>query len=140
MNDFKAFMQQNAVETENIKFAVSARFLDDKKKPIEWEIKAVTSDEDARIRKAHTKKVTGKGGVVTQNFDAEEYLAALAARCVVYPNLNNAELQNSYGVMSAEQLIKKMLKPGEYQTLLQKVQEVNGYDVGINELVEEAKN
>ena len=116
MSDFKAFMQQNAVETENIKFAVSARFLDDKKKPIEWEIKAVTSDEDARIRKAYTKKVTGKGGVVTQNFDAEEYLAALAARCVVYPNLNNAELQNSYGVMSAEQLVKKMLKPGEYQT------------------------
>ena len=104
------------------------------------EIKAVTSDEDSRLRKAYTKKVTGKGGVVTQNFNAEEYLAALAARCVVYPNLNNAELQNSYGVMSAEQLIKKMLKPGEYQTLLQKVQEVNGYDVGINELVEEAKN
>ena len=140
MSDFKAFLQQNALETENIKFPVSNRFLDENKQPIAWEIKAVTSDEDARIRKAHTKKVTGKGGVVTQNFDAEEYLAALAARCVVYPNLNNAELQNSYGVMSAEQLVKKMLKPGEYQTLMQKVQEVNGYDVGINELVEEAKN
>ena len=140
MSDFKAFLQQNALETENIKFPVSNRFLDENKKPIDWEIKAVTSDEDARIRKAYTKKVTGKGGVVTQNFDAEEYLAALAARCVVYPNLNNAELQNSYGVMSAEQLVKKMLKPGEYQTLMQKVQEVNGYDVGINELVEEAKN
>ena len=140
MSDFKAFLQQNALETENIKFPVSNRFLDENKKPIDWEIKAVTSDEDARIRKAYTKKVTGKGGVVTQNFDAEEYLAALAARCVVYPNLNNAELQNSYGVMSAEQLVKKMLKPGEYQMLMQKVQEVNGYDVGINELVEEAKN
>ena len=140
MSDFKAFLQQNALETENIKFPVSNRFLDENKKPIDWEIKAVTSDEDARIRKAYTKKVTGKGGVVTQNFDAEEYLAALAARCVVYPNLNNAELQNSYGVMSAEQLIKKMLKPGEYQTLLQKVQEVNGYNLTINDLVEEAKN
>ena len=140
MSDFKAFLQQNALETENIKFPVSNRFLDENKKPIDWEIKAVTSDEDARIRKAYTKKVTGKGGVVTQNFDAEEYLAALAARCVVYPNLNNAELQNSYGVMSAEQLVKKMLKPGEYQTLLQKVQEVNGYNLTINDLVEEAKN
>ena len=140
MSDFKAFLQQNALETENIKFPVSNRFLDENKQPIAWEIKAVTSDEDSRLRKAHTKKVTGKGGIVTQNFDAEEYLAALAARCVVFPNLNNAELQNSYGVMSAEQLVKKMLKPGEYQTLMQKVQEVNGYDVGINELVEEAKN
>ena len=140
MSDFKAFLQQNALETENIKFPVSNRFLDENKKPIDWEIKAVTSDEDARIRKAYTKKVTGKGGVVTQNFDAEEYLATLATRCVVYPNLNNAELQNSYGVMSAEQLVKKMLKPGEYQTLLQKVQEVNGYNLTINDLVEEAKN
>lgn len=140
MSDFKAFLQQNALETENIKFPVSNRFLDEKKKPIDWEIQAVTSEEDARIRKAHMKKVSGKGGVVTQNFDAEEYLATLATRCVVYPNLNNAELQNSYGVMSAEQLIKKMLKPGEYQTLLQKVQEVNGYNLTINDLVEEAKN
>ena len=140
MSDFKAFLQQNALETENIKFPVSNRFLDENKQPIAWEIKAVTSDEDARIRKAHTKKVTGKGGVVTQNFDAEEYLAALTVRCVVYPNLNNAELQNSYNVMGAEQLVKKMLKPGEYQTLLQKVQEVNGYDLTINDLVEEAKN
>lgn len=140
MNDFKAFLQQNALEIENIKFPVSDRFLDEEKKPIEWEIKAVTSDEDARIRNTHTKKVSGKGGLVTRSFDAEEYLATLATRCVVFPNLNNAELQNSYGVMSAEQLIKKMLKPGEYQKLLQKVQEVNGYNLTINDLVDEAKN
>jgi len=58
----------------------------------------------------------------------------------VFPNLNDSELQDSYKVMSADKLLKVMLKPGEYQDYLKKVQEVNGYDVPLDELVEEAKN
>ena len=64
----------------------------------------------------------------------------LAVQCVKYPDLNNAELQNSYGVMGAVTFLKTMLKPGEYQDLLKKVQEINGFDVGQDELVEQAKN
>ncbi|MHB8064466.1 MAG: phage tail assembly chaperone [Ruminiclostridium sp.] len=33
-----------------------------------------------------------------------------------------------------------MLKPGEYADFLSKIQEVNGFDVTMEELVEEAKN
>ena len=42
--------------------------------------------------------------------------------------------------MGADALLKTMLKPGEYQDLLKKVQEINGFDTGMDELVEEAKN
>ena len=64
----------------------------------------------------------------------------MATRCVVFPNLNDKDLQDSYGVMGAEKLLKEMLKPGEYQDLIKKIQEVNGFNVSMDELVEEAKN
>ena len=72
-------------------------------------------------------------------FDANAYLTKLAVTAVVFPELNNAELQNSYGVMGAEQLIKKMLYKDEFDRLADAlVDETDMED--INELVEEAKN
>ena len=41
--------------------------------------------------------------------------------------------------MDATKLLKKhLLTPGEYDDLMQKIQEINGYD--LEEAVEEAKN
>jgi len=68
------------------------------------------------------------------------YLADLAARCTVFPNLNDKALQDSYKVMGAKELLKKMLLPGEYDEYLATVQKINGFDVGMDEIVEEAKN
>ena len=55
-----------------------------------------------------TVPVPGRKGQFTQDFDANAYLAKVAVRCTVFPNLNDAELQQSYGVMGAEQLITTM--------------------------------
>ncbi len=60
--------------------------------------------------------------------------------CVVYPDLKNAELQNAYDVMNAEDLLKEMLTMGEYMNLLRFVQEINGFHKTIEELLDEAKN
>ena len=64
----------------------------------------------------------------------------MCAACTVYPNLNDAELQDSYGVKSADALLKKMLMPGEYTEYKNRVMEINGYDMSMEELVDEAKN
>jgi hypothetical protein len=61
----------------------------------------------------------------------------LVASSVVYPDLKDAELQKSYGVVSDGDLLKKMLIPGEYLTLQQAVNEVNGFDT---EKADEAKD
>ena len=42
--------------------------------------------------------------------------------------------------MGAEALVDKVLNPGQFAELFQKVQEINGFDTDINDLVEEAKN
>ena len=42
--------------------------------------------------------------------------------------------------MGAEDLIDKILNPGQYTDLLLAIQEINGFTADINELKEEAKN
>lgn len=137
-----AFLKQNALINENIKYVASNRFIDENKKPMEWEIRAISSKEDEELRKSVTKKVpvAGKRGQFTQETDINKYIGLLAAACTVFPNLNDVELQNSYGVMGADELLKAMLLPGEYADYLAKVQNVCGFDVSQAELVDEAKN
>ena len=141
MSDFSVFMAGNALQNENVKYVASKRFVN-KGKPVEWEIKAIDSELDELLRKECTKRVPiqGKRGQYNQETDTDKYIAKMCVACTVYPNLNDAELQDSYGVKSADALLKKMLKPGEYTEYKAKVMEVNGYDMSMEELVDEAKN
>ena len=141
MSNFAVFMAGNAKDDEIVKYIASKRFVD-KGKPVEWELKAIDSDLDELIRKECTKKVpiAGKRGQYTQETDTDKYIGRMCVACTVFPDLNNAELQDSYGVKTPDELLKKMLKPGEYTDYKAKVMEVNGYDMSMEELVDEAKN
>ncbi|MGN6710725.1 phage tail assembly chaperone [Anaerocolumna jejuensis] len=142
MSDLSMFFAENAVKEENVKYAASKRFLTKDKKAVEWELCCISSKEDEDIRRSCTKKVPvpGRKGQYNSETDGNLYLGKLAARCVVFPNLNDVALQNSYGVMGADNLLKAMLKSGEYSDLIIKVQEINGFDTDMDEQVEEAKN
>lgn len=137
-----AFLAQNAGTVEHVFYAASERFKDEKKKPVQWELRCVTGTEDEELRKACTKRVgvPGKRGQFTQETDFNLYLGKLAAACTVFPNLNDKELQDSYGVMGTDALLKTMLTPGEYAGYLGKVQEICGYDRTMQEEVDEVKN
>ena len=136
-----AFLSQNALKVENIKHVVSERFCEDGK-PIEWEIKCITSTEDEALRKSCYKRVPipGKRNQFQKETDYDLYLGKLAVTCTVYPNLNDQELQDSYGVMGAEALLKAMLTPGEYADYLIKIQQFNGFEKEFQEEVDEVKN
>ena len=61
--------------------------------------------------------------------------------CVVEPNLYDKDLQDSYGVMSPDDLLKEMIDdPGEYQEFATFVQNFNGFNTTLEDKVEEAKN
>ena len=141
MSDFSVFMAGNAIKDETIKYVASERFKA-KGKPVEWELKAIDSELDELIRKECTKRVpiAGKRGQYNMETDTDKYLGRLCVACTVYPDLNNAELQDSYGVKTPDALLKKMLKSGEYTEYKAKVMEINGYDMSMDELVDEAKN
>ncbi|MDK6218135.1 phage portal protein, partial [Escherichia coli] len=59
------------------------------------------------------------------------------------PNLNNEKLQTSWGcIAKPEEVLKKMLKVGEYTELSQAIMDLSGLndDDSSEDLVEEAKN
>lgn len=134
-----AFLAQNALKAENEKFVISHRFVDEKGNPIPWEIQALSEAENQALRKSATK-MTGRRGAKVPEIDYDLYLSRMIAESVVFPNLKDAELQKSYGVIGADELLRKMLTAGEYANLLEVVQEINGYNVTMDDLVEEAKN
>jgi len=107
---------------------------------MEWEIRCVFSTEDEEIRRsAHKRSAGGRGQSVSET-DVSLYLGRLAARCTVYPDLNDKTLQDSYGVMGADNLLRAMLTPGEYADFLREVQKICGFDTPFDSLVDEAKN
>ena len=142
------FFAENVELEENVKFVASKRFKDKKGNPIEWEIKALSADENDAIKKQciTRKQVPGKRGQFTNEFDNIKYISLLCVNSIVVPDLNNAALQDSWSkkagfpIMNGGDLLKVMLKSGEYDMLSQKIQEVNGYNDDINEDIEEAKN
>ena len=141
--NFESFLKKNVKEIEGVKYVASERFTDENGKPVEWELKAINTDLDELIRKDCTKKVpiAGKRGQYTMEHDNEKYLNKLAAATTVFPNLKDAELQDSWGVKTPEDLLKQMLSlPMEYTEYKNKVLEVNGYDISFEDEVEEAKN
>ncbi|MEK4854788.1 phage portal protein [Paenibacillus sp. FSL H7-0756] len=140
MSEFSAFFAQTAAIETTEDFVVSKRFKDKEGKAIPWKLRSITEDENQELRKAAMKKVKGRNGVYTPEFDSNEYLAKMVGASVVYPNLKDAELQKSYGVRGAEALLRKMLLPGEFTALMEHVNALNGYDQDMNELVDEVKN
>ena len=139
--DLSAFLSQNVKRVENTLYPATNRIVDENGKPIPWEICCITATENARIRKGCMTMVAvaGKKGQYTQEFNSQLYLARLCVRTTVYPDLQDKELQDSYGVMSAEELISTMLTPGEFEDYATAVMKANGCDDEEN-LVEEAKN
>nr|DAY51565.1 MAG TPA: tail assembly chaperone protein [Caudoviricetes sp.] len=137
-----SFLKQNVVEKEHIKIAVSDRFLREDGKPELWELKAISTAENEKLKNSCTKDVPipGQRGAYRPEIDYNGYLLKLSASCIVYPDLNNKELQDSYGVMGAEKVLERMLIPGEYTDLLAEIQKINGFDVSLADKVEEAKN
>lgn len=140
MSDLSVFFAQNVSFDQIEECVISERFKDSDGNPVPWKIRSMTEEENEECRKTATRRVKGKGGSMTTETNPDEYVAKLAVKSTVFPCLKDAELQKSYGVLGAEALLRKMLLPGEYATLVQKVQELNGFDKDMNDLVEDVKN
>ena len=83
----------------------------------------------------------GKPNVFRNKINSTKLLQKMMVASVVFPNLNDKDLQDSYGVMTPEELITEMVDdPGEYNNFGKYLNELNGFNEGINEKVEEAKN
>lgn len=135
----KAFFMQNAEQIPNKKVVISRRFKDEDGQPIEWEIKALDAgtQQDIRTKAMEMKATGGKNANVKMNYNTALSNILTAVNAVVFPDLWDIELQNSYGVKTPEALIGKMLLPDEFDKL---IDEINAISESADELEENAKN
>lgn len=137
---FDAFLKANKVEKENEMVPVSTSFVDEKGEPILWEVRRLTNEEMKDIKKQCIKQIKDKRGNVSVETDSDKMMSLMAATSTVYPDLKNAQLQDSYGVYGECELLETMLSVGELLAYQQKINEINGFDVSFEDKVNEAKN
>lgn len=143
MSNLSRFLKNNKIVKENTKYKATKSLIDENGEPLEWIIKPISTKENDAIRDECTTEipVKGKSGAFRPKLNISKYTARLITASVIEPDLNNKELQDSYGVMSAEDLVKEMIDdPGEYSEFSIFIQNFNGFRDSIDDEVEEAKN
>ena len=146
MSELAVFFKQNKPVKKNEFFPVCADFKDKDGKVINWELRHLSSLELGRIRsQCMTIQANGK----RFNFDGDLYNRMIASHAVVFPDLKNAELVDSYMSeysledRTPENLICLIVdNDREFQALVKKVNEMNGSnsEEDNKSLVETAKN
>ncbi len=143
MSKFSRFMRTNKITEPNVKYAPTRTLLDENGKPLEWEFKQISSKENEELRDSCTIEVPvmGKPNLYRPKVKTAEYLAKMIVASTVYPDLYDKELQDSYGVMTPEELLYAMVdNAGEYQEFAAWMQKFQGFAKGLDEKVDEAKN
>lgn len=141
MSNLSRFLSKNKIKKENVKHAPSKAFVDENGKPLDFEFRPISSKKNDAMRDKHTEEVPviGKPNVFRSKLNTSAYINELIAESIVYPDLYNKELQDSYGVKTPGDLLYAMIdEPGEYQELSAWVQEYHGFDLG--DKTEQAKN
>mgnify|MGYP001375883458 CR=1 FL=1 len=103
-------------------------------------IKPVTAGEEQKINAASFSMKPGKDGKQEPRFDTGRYNALVAIASIEFPDLNDTNLQDSYGVRGAEALYGVMFTMGEHQKIQEMAMEISGLNESTEDLKEEAKN
>jgi len=93
MNNISYFLKENKVTQGNIFYPVSKNFVDEKGRPVEWEFRRLSPEDTAQMQ---IKQIVSS---------------------VIFPDLYNLELQDSYGVDKPEKLLLALIEDSEYENL-----------------------
>jgi hypothetical protein len=129
-----SFLRKNIQQTPNEKVKFD-RFSEP------FEIKAIPQQLNEQLQKAATRRVKSNG-VWTETTDTTKYVNSMVVASVVWPDLNNNELQSDFGTLGQpDKTLEAMLLAGEYAELAQRVQALSGFDLdGVDEKADELKN
>ena len=139
MGVLEAFLHPIAVE-ETKKVEISKRFVGEDGKPVPFEIRTISQDENAQLIKRYTRRKVANGSVV-ENFNTAAYTNALILECTVQPDFQDSRMCEAYGVLDPMMVPGKMLLSGEYSALVGEIMKLNGFDAdSLLKDEEEAKN
>ena len=106
----ECFYRENRQDREEEEILLTERLTEDE---MLWRIRPMTQRENEEIWKRCGE-------------DEKRYQETVLAESVVFPDLKDANLQNSYGVIGAERLLARLLLAGEYDCLRREVERING--------------
>lgn len=110
---------------------------------LKFRIRPLSEDEFVKCRERHTKYVRNKqiGIKVPEDTDTNMYRSALIYQATVAEDReklwDNKTAWKQLDVLSGAELIGKVLKPGEKDAVLNKLDEISGYSSALEEV---AKN
>ncbi|MCJ8008899.1 phage portal protein [Lederbergia wuyishanensis] len=133
MSKFKAFLKGNVKEVENASLKLD-RFEE------AIVLRPLSSAEADKINEQCFKTKPGVKGRPERVFNVVKYNREICVASIVHPDLNDTELQESYGVRGADNLYSAMFLLGEATQILEKVTEISGIDLSMDDDIEAAKN
>lgn len=132
---FDLFLKENRTEKQCYYAQVCKDIKDSNGHVVKWKLTPLTTSEEEEIREEATENINGN-----LKLNMPKYIEKLITASVVYPNLYDATLQDSYNCKTPEKLLKAIVNvPGEYSELARLVQEKNGFN-SLREDIEQAKN
>ena len=143
MSKFSRFMKANKIAKPNEKYAPTTTLQDENGEPLKWEFKQITSKENEALRDSCTIEVPvkGKPNLYRPKVKTAEYLAKMIVASTVYPDLYDKELQDSYGVMTPEELLYAMVdNAGAYHASPVWLQQSQGFTTRLDDNADEATN
>ena len=134
--NLQEFLNSHPIDNLTEEVVISSRFKDEKGNLLKFKIKAMTSAEFDEIRRASMQIRKGR----KVEFDSQKFNLKVVVHHTLVPNFKDAASIQKLGCQTPEDYVQKVLLAGEVATLAQKIQELSGFDVEMDELVEEAKN
>ena len=133
VSGLKAFLKQNK-KGEETKDVLLPSF----EEPVE--IRVLSAREADLINDRCFVNKPGRNGRQERVFDGVKYNREICIASIVVPDLNDKELQDSYGTMGASELFGTMFNWGESALILEAVTELSGINQTFQDKVDEAKN
>lgn len=131
MSTLQEFLLEAAVELETKAIVVSERL----KAHPPFVIRAMDNAQYTRFQRVCVTQKKGE-----RKFDDAKMKLGMIAECVVEPCFASADWLKKAGVSTPEQLVSKVLRPGEIEHLAGEISLLSGFGQQLEEAVEEAKN
>lgn len=126
-------------QAKEVLLVASERFKNKKGEVIPWRFRILTAKEISNYKKEAVRTEKRNGQRITIS-NMDEMTKKAMVDTIVYPDIKNMSLQDSYGAHSERSLLEKMLTGPELERLGDKFLREQGFLEDINTTIETAKN
>lgn len=127
MSKLSAFLHPVRPVNEEQEVFISDRFVGEDGKPLKFKIRALSQDENERLRKrcTHAKKVNGQ---LLEEFDSGEFASSVIVEATLFPDFRSKEICDGLGVIDPAKAPGAMLKSGEFARLSNAILKLSAFD------------